>query len=86
MRTIKAQALYDLREMTEFCSGTDLHQFFESQTGDPSPAGNVTVSAADASRFVTAAADAVTNNNGDGAETSRLMNHARQIASMWVRS
>lgn len=43
-RTIMyAQTLYDLRQLTGFCSGTDLHKFFQRAIGDPSPAGSVEV-------------------------------------------
>ena len=36
---IQAQVLYDLRETSGFCSGTDLHEFFRAAAGEPSPAG-----------------------------------------------
>lgn len=40
---MEAQVLYDLREGTAFCSGTDLHEFFNSETGNPSPSGRVEI-------------------------------------------
>ena len=49
---MKAQKLYDLREETGFCAGTDLHRFFEEQTGDPSPKGRVEVDDAVAEKFI----------------------------------
>lgn len=42
-KTMKAQALYDLRQLTGYCSGTDLHDFFREQTGDPSPVWEVEI-------------------------------------------
>lgn len=40
---MKAQTIYDLRENYEFCSGTDLHEFFERTCGDPSPSGKIEI-------------------------------------------
>jgi hypothetical protein len=37
---MKAQTLYDLRQLTGYVSGTDLHEFFWQQIGDPSPKGD----------------------------------------------
>lgn len=38
---LRAQALYDLRSVTGFCSGTDLHELFRAVcTGEPSPSGH----------------------------------------------
>ena len=34
-----AQFLYDLRALTGFISGSDLHELFQKLTGDPSPSG-----------------------------------------------
>lgn len=42
---MKAQALYDLRQLTGFCSGTDLHDFFQRVVGDPSPSGDAEIEA-----------------------------------------
>lgn len=39
-----AQKLYDLREKYEFCSGSDLHEFFSDLLGDPSPSGKTKLS------------------------------------------
>lgn len=38
-----AQTLYDLRELTGFCSGADLHDLFRELTGEPSPSGFVEI-------------------------------------------
>lgn len=40
---MKAQLLYDLRQLTGYCSGTDLHEFFRQHVGDPSPSGKVEI-------------------------------------------
>ncbi len=37
--SMKAQKLYDLREKFAFCSGTDLHEYFQAELGDMSPSG-----------------------------------------------
>ena len=50
---MEAQVLYDLREGTAFCSGTDLHEFFRKQTGDPSPSGHVEIDGDAALVFIT---------------------------------
>ena len=42
---VSAQELYDLRELTGFCSGSDLHDLFLQVVGDPSPKGDVRISA-----------------------------------------
>jgi hypothetical protein len=49
---MKAQILYDFRNEWEFCSGTDLHDFFREQLGDPSPSGYVEVDFNAAMNFV----------------------------------
>lgn len=36
---VSAQDLYDLREMTGFISGQDLHELFDAVVGEPSPSG-----------------------------------------------
>jgi hypothetical protein len=51
---MKAQTLYDAREKFEFCSGTDLHEFFEGEIGDPSPSGYRDISLKHAGEFVQA--------------------------------
>ena len=38
---LAAQDLYDLRTMTGFCSGQDLHALFSEVVGEPSPSGKV---------------------------------------------
>jgi hypothetical protein len=43
---ITAQDLYDRREEYAEISGTDLHELFQTLTGDPSPDGRTPISAA----------------------------------------
>lgn len=38
-----AQFLYDLRELTGFISGNDLHDLFSSVIGNPSPSGRAAI-------------------------------------------
>lgn len=52
---MKAQKIYNLREEYGFCSGTDLHDFFRAQVGDPSPSGRVDVPTEAAKQFMVAA-------------------------------
>ena len=49
---MNAQMLYDYRETTQFCSGTDLHDFFLDQLGEPSPGGRKEVDTEAACQFV----------------------------------
>lgn len=49
---MKAQTIYNLRSEHEFCSGTDLHQFFREQVADPSPSGRVDVPTEAAKQFM----------------------------------
>ena len=37
------QFLYDLRTVTGFISGSDLHELFQKLVGDPSPSGRVEI-------------------------------------------
>jgi hypothetical protein len=58
------QSLYDLREKYEFCSGTDLHQFFRSEMGgEPSPSGYAEIDGAASLQFVIAHCDAMAHNS-----------------------
>jgi hypothetical protein len=44
IRDVTAQHLYDLRELTGFVSGTDLHALFRDVcNGEPSPSGETTI-------------------------------------------
>jgi hypothetical protein len=62
---MKAQDLYDLRQKYEFCSGSDLHEFFCDQVGDPSPPGEVDVNDFAVEKFVNDCCDTVeSNTNG----------------------
>ena len=40
---IKAQDMYDIREASGICSGTDLHDLFREVLGEPSPSGKKVV-------------------------------------------
>lgn len=60
---MKAQLLYDFREKKEFCSGTDLHEFFREQVGDPSPSGTTEIDATLAREFVVACSEQIYANN-----------------------
>lgn len=61
---ISAQVLYDLREEYEFCSGSDLHEFFFGELGDPSPSGKLGVPASRVLRFVLDTIETVSWNSG----------------------
>jgi hypothetical protein len=41
-----AQVLYDVREVTGFVSGSDLHEIFREVCGEPSPSGHVKINPA----------------------------------------
>lgn len=60
---MKAQTLYDLREQYEFCSGTDLHEFFNEQVGEPSPSGRAQVDTQAAKQFMATCAYAIEHNS-----------------------
>lgn len=60
---MKAQLLYDLREEIEFCSGNDLHEFFEQQTGNPSPSGRIEVDADESRKFIASCLEAMKDNS-----------------------
>lgn len=45
---LTAQHLYDLRTMTGFIGGNELHELFRQLVGEPSPKGDVLVDVADA--------------------------------------
>ena len=49
---MNAQFLYDFRENWEFCSGTDLSEFFVKETGDPSLRGRVKVNQTTVVNFI----------------------------------
>lgn len=65
---MNAQKLYDLREKYEFCSGSDLHEFFHEQTGQMSPSGSVELPVGSAIKFVEKCAFAVSWNSPSLAE------------------
>lgn len=39
---VTAQELYNLRAVTGFCSGMELHELFKKLVGEPSPSGRKT--------------------------------------------
>jgi hypothetical protein len=51
MNTVKAQDLYNLREVTGFVSGTDLHELFRGVCGEPSPSGHTEICVEDLAAF-----------------------------------
>lgn len=61
---MNAQFMYDLREKYEFCSGTDLSEFFDQEVGDPSPKGKAKINNVSALNFVTQCVCAIEKNNG----------------------
>jgi len=73
--------MYDLRETFEFCSGMDLHAFFEEQVGDPSPPGRTHVSAEACGEFIRQAmADMAVNSLPTAREVAGEMHaYTRQI-------
>lgn len=60
---MKAQQLHDLRNDTAFCNGNELHDFFRSQVGDPSPSGKVEIDDAAAQSFVAGCMAEMANNS-----------------------
>jgi len=60
---MRAQILYDLREATQFCSGTDLHDFFRIQLGEPSPSGEREIDTPLAMQFVASCFEAMAANS-----------------------
>jgi hypothetical protein len=60
---MKAQILYDWREDSEFCSGSELSEFFASACGEPSPSGHVEIDSGRAVEFVNAMLDKMENNS-----------------------
>lgn len=61
---MNAQFLYDFREKWEFCSGTDLHNFFSAElNGEPSPSGKVKINSSHAKKFVRGCLDSMEHNS-----------------------
>jgi len=79
---IAAQELYDLREETGYCSGLDLHEWFNEQLGDPSPSGRTLVFADKAELFVVKSAAAIMR-SGASPETDQAMREAMRVAATW---
>ena len=63
MKDKTATILYNLREKYEFCSGNDLHSFFHSAVGEPSPSGCVELDGVRALEFVENCCDAMSFNS-----------------------
>ena len=57
--TMKVQLLYDLRNEIEFCNGKDLSEFFQAQTGEPSPKGSAQVDPDEARKFIASCLEAM---------------------------
>ncbi|MFH1636587.1 MAG: hypothetical protein ABIG63_21610 [Chloroflexota bacterium] len=49
---MNAQFMYDFRSKWEFCSGSELADFFRATTGEPSPSGSKEIKADEARRFI----------------------------------
>lgn len=79
---VAAQELYDLREETGYCSGSDLHEWFQKQLGDPSPSGRTLVFADQAEMFVVKSAISIIN-SGALPETEQAMMKAMRVAATW---
>ena len=61
---MNAQYLYDFREKWEFCSGTDLHEFFRRElNGFPSPPGQTSIDKVSAMNFVLSCLKSMEHNN-----------------------
>lgn len=60
---MKAQDCYDLRNDVEFCSGSDLSEFFLEQTGDASINGDADIDLQKFSIFVGRCMRAIDHNN-----------------------
>lgn len=63
---MNAQTLYDLREKYEFCSGTDLSDFFQRALYNPAPFGKTELSDGQkwlAHEFVTVSLKAMAHNS-----------------------
>jgi len=57
------QILYDLQKKYSFCSAGDLHDYFRSAVGEPSPSGRVELNGARALEFVVNCCDAMSFNS-----------------------
>lgn len=70
---MEAKILYDFREKWEFCSGTDLHEFFRAQLdGEPSPSGYTEIDDVAADKFVQNSIESMEWNN-DGWDVPKKM-------------
>ena len=82
---MKAQALYDFRTLTGFCSGTDLHEWFADATGDPSPRGSIEVEGEEALGFINCCLDAMEANNQKDVAIVEDCRIARRLATVLCR-
>ena len=57
------QILYNLQEKYSFCDGGDLHSFFRSAVGEPSPSGYTEIDGARALKFVENCCDVMALNS-----------------------
>lgn len=74
---VKAQELYDFREVSEFCSGTDLQEFFEKFMGEKSPPGDAETYRFYADDFVKKCADKIEKSSPS------LAAYARKVKKVW---
>ena len=74
---VKAQKLYDFREEVEFCSAADLSEFFQRQTGDPSPDGAAEISLSAANEFIVSSLESMTWNSPS------LAGHCQAAREAW---
>lgn len=85
---MKAQFLYDLREQTEFTSGSDLQDFFERVAGDPCLSGNADIDDDIARAFVRAecahAVQFAARSEEDVAEVEQLLEHGQCPDCGWL--
>jgi hypothetical protein len=80
---MKAQKVYDLREETGFCSGSDLHEFFMGQLGDPSPSGCRDIDAEAARHFVGRRTARMATANCLDKDVVEFVRNVRAIAKGW---
>ena len=80
---MKAQKLYDLREKTEFTSGSDLSDFFLDETGEASPSGYIEIDSNAARRFVEQETAQMEMNNLGNQDIVRICQEAQRESSKW---
>lgn len=60
---IKIQEMYDFREKSGFCSGSELHEFFTRTLGDPSPSGKKLISVEVCEDFINECIEVIIENS-----------------------